>query len=140
MSPLIVSLLASYNFSRVPVFDGTRLNIRGLLLVKKLIVLSPGERRPVRSLGLRLPAVVRPEEPLLNMLSEFQSGRAHLALVTPDPAGVRTALSGGAPLPNSVLGIVTLEDVLEQLVSKLNMSAYLFISVVFSGGGRAIPC
>ncbi len=49
-----LATMVAYGHSRIPVYDGEdRTNIRGFLLVKRLIVINPEDRRVVRSLGIR---------------------------------------------------------------------------------------
>ena len=55
----------------------------GLLLVKRLIVLDPEDRRPVKEFSqLRKPVVLHPDRNLLEVLNIFQRGHCHLAIVT----------------------------------------------------------
>lgn len=74
----MAELLAA-GHSRVPVFDGERRNVRGLLLVKRLIVLDPEDARPIASLPLRPVVFVGPSAPLFGMLNQFQTGSAAAA-------------------------------------------------------------
>ncbi len=62
-------------YSRVPVYDGETENIRGYLQVKRLIILSPDDERVIRSIYLRLPQVVSPNDSLLDLLNVFQVRR-----------------------------------------------------------------
>jgi hypothetical protein len=67
---------------------------------------------------LREPLFVKPEVGLLEMLGIFQEGQCHLAIVTADPATTVQHLRAGHPPPHAarVLGLVTLEDVLEKVL------------------------
>ena len=59
------------------------LGVAGLLLVKRLIVLDPEDRRPVKEFSqLRKPVVLHPNINLLEVLNIFQRGHCHLAIVT----------------------------------------------------------
>lgn len=90
--------------SRFPVYDGERDNIIGVLLVKDLLKLQRSPDLNLRSL-LR-PAVFVPEsKPLNDLLRTFRSNRNHLAIVI-DEFG-------------SVAGLVTIEDVLEEIVGEI---------------------
>jgi magnesium and cobalt transporter len=90
--------------SRFPVFDGDRENIIGILMAKDLLKLQRAPELNIRAL-LR-PAVFVPESKGLNdLLREFRGNRNHLALVI-DEFG-RTA------------GLITIEDVLEQIVGEI---------------------
>ena len=90
--------------SRFPVFDGERENIIGILMTKDLLKLQRAPELNIRAL-LR-PAVFVPETKGLNdLLREFQSNRNHQAIVI-DEFG-------------RVAGLITIEDVLEQIVGEI---------------------
>jgi magnesium and cobalt transporter len=90
--------------SRFPVFDGERENIIGILMAKDLLKLQRAPELNIRAL-LR-PAVFVPESKGLNdLLREFQGNRNHLAIVI-DEFG-------------RVAGLITIEDVLEQIVGEI---------------------
>ncbi len=90
--------------SRFPVIDGDKDNIIGILLAKDLLRYYAGERFDVRDM-LR-PAVFVPESKRLNiLLRDFRSNRNHIALVVDEYGGV--------------CGMVTIEDVLEQIVGDI---------------------
>jgi magnesium and cobalt transporter len=90
--------------SRFPVFDGARENIIGILMAKDLLKLQRAPGFSIRAL-LR-PAVFIPETKGLNdLLREFRGNRNHLAIVI-DEFG-------------RVAGLVTIEDVLEQIVGEI---------------------
>lgn len=90
--------------SRFPVIDGNKDNIIGILLAKDLLRYYAGEKFDVRDM-LR-PAVFVPESKRLNvLLRDFRSNRNHIALVVDEYGGV--------------CGMVTIEDVLEQIVGEI---------------------
>jgi len=90
--------------SRFPVTDGDKDNIIGILLAKDLLRYYAGEEFNVRDM-LR-PAVFVPEAKRLNvLLRDFRSNRNHIALVADEYGGVS--------------GMVTIEDVLEQIVGDI---------------------
>jgi magnesium and cobalt transporter len=90
--------------SRFPVFEDTRENIIGILMAKDLLKLQRAPELNIRAL-LR-PAVFVPESKGLNdLLRQFRDNRNHLAIVI-DEFG-RTA------------GLITIEDVLEQIVGEI---------------------
>ena len=90
--------------SRFPVIDGDKDNIIGILLAKDLLRYYAGEEFDVRDM-LR-PAVFVPEAKRLNvLLRDFRSNRNHIALVADEYGGVS--------------GMVTIEDVLEQIVGDI---------------------
>ena len=90
--------------SRFPVYEGNKENILGILLAKDLLKLQRAPSLNIRAL-LR-PAVFVPESKGLNdLLREFKGNRNHLAVVV-DEFG-------------RVAGLVTIEDVLEQIVGEI---------------------
>lgn len=90
--------------SRFPVYEGERENIIGILLAKDLLKLQRAPELNLRAL-LR-PAVFVPESKGLNdLLREFRGTRNHLALVV-DEFG-------------RIAGLITIEDVLEQIVGEI---------------------
>jgi magnesium and cobalt transporter len=90
--------------SRFPVYEGQRENIIGILLAKDLLKL---QRSPALNLRTLLrPAVFVPESKRLNeLLRDFRANRNHLALVV-DEFG-------------NTAGLITIEDVLEQIVGEI---------------------
>lgn len=109
-------------FSRVPVFrGGNRHNVVGTLMVKKLIVLDPNERRTVRDVPLRSPLLAHPDAGLLETLNAFQQGRSHMALVTRDASLLERAWRRDEDVAEGaveILGLITVEDVLEELIGE----------------------
>ncbi len=90
--------------SRFPVYQSERENIIGILLAKDLLKLQRAPELNIRAL-LR-PAVFVPETKGLNdLLREFQGNRNHQAIVI-DEFG-------------RVAGLITIEDVLEQIVGEI---------------------
>lgn len=90
--------------SRFPVFESDRENIIGILMAKDLLKLQRAPELNIRAL-LR-PAVFVPESKgLNNLLRDFQSNHNHLAIVI-DEFG-------------RMAGLVTIEDVLEEIVGEI---------------------
>mmetsp|Transcript_15280 Transcript_15280/g.28758 ORF Transcript_15280/g.28758 Transcript_15280/m.28758 type:complete len:488 (-) Transcript_15280:124-1587(-) len=114
--------IMTIGFSRYPVFEETdREFILGYLLVKKLIVVNPSDKRSVTSLELLEPIVVHPSEDLLEMLNIFQEGKSHLALVSDDPeTTLRCIQEKIAPVSEQakVQGIITLENIIEKIIQE----------------------
>jgi len=90
--------------SRFPVIDKNKDDVIGILLAKDLLRYNAGQEFNVRDM-LR-PVVFIPESKRLNvLLKEFRSNRNHIAIVVDEYGGVA--------------GIVTIEDVLEQIVGEI---------------------
>ena len=90
--------------SRFPVFDNDRENIIGILMAKDLLKLQRAPELNIRAL-IR-PAIFVPESKGLNdLLRDFRGNRNHLAIVI-DEFG-------------RVAGLITIEDVLEQIVGEI---------------------
>ena len=100
-----IPTVISVAHSRFPVIDRERDNVIGVLLAKDLLRYYAGEEEfDVREM-LR-PAVFVPEAKRLNvLLREFRASRNHMAIVVDEYGGVA--------------GLVTIEDVLEQIVGDI---------------------
>jgi len=90
--------------SRFPVYEGERENIIGILMAKDLLKLQRAPELNIRAL-LRGTVYVPESKGLNDLLREFQSNHNHLAIVI-DEFG-------------RVAGLVTIEDVLEQIVGEI---------------------
>jgi len=100
--------LLSSGYSRFPVHEpGKPLSFIGLLLIKTLLRYDVSERRPVSSFRLSILPEALPSVNCFQALDYFQTGRAHLILISETPGS-----EGGA------LGVVTLEDVIEEIISE----------------------
>ena len=90
--------------SRFPVFEGQKANIIGILLAKDLLKIQRAPELNLRAL-LR-PTIFVPESKGLNeLLRDFRSNRSHLAIVI-DEFG-------------NTAGLITIEDVLEEIVGEI---------------------
>ena len=90
--------------SRFPVYEGDRDNIVGILLAKDLLLSITNPQLDLRPLVR--PAVFIPETKRLNiLLRDFRSSRNHLAVVIDEHGGTA--------------GLVTMEDILEQIVGEI---------------------
>ncbi len=99
-----IPLVIETAHSRFPVIDDNKDDIIGILLAKDLLRYYAGEDFNVREM-LR-PAVFIPESKRLNvLLKEFRGNRNHIAIVVDEYGGVA--------------GMVTIEDVLEQIVGDI---------------------
>ncbi|OQS03566.1 hypothetical protein THRCLA_04117 [Thraustotheca clavata] len=114
----MTDILAS-GYSRIPVYKTHRANIVGILMVKRLIVLSPEDPKPLKDLMLRRPILVTPDHPCYSILNVFQEGRSHIALVTPQKDLVQQCWVDGTDIDPELVtisGVVTIEDILEEII------------------------
>jgi magnesium and cobalt transporter len=107
-APDILTRVIDSGHSRFPVMDGDRDDIVGILLAKDLLRLTVAgelERFDIRE--FMRPAVFVPESKRLNMLlKDFRRNRNHMAIVVDEYGGVS--------------GLVTIEDVIEQIVGDID--------------------
>lgn len=103
----LVKVIIHAGHSRVPVYDETIDHIIGILYVKDLIklLLDKNKKFNLKKL-LNDPFFVPETMPLDDLLLEFQVKKLHLAIVVDEYGGVG--------------GIVTLEDILEEIVGDIN--------------------
>ena len=94
--------------SRFPVIDGERDHVVGILLAKDILhFFDEKDRQQFNLRDLLRPAVFIPESKRLNvLLADFRSNRNHMAVVVDEYGGVS--------------GLVTIEDVLEQIVGEID--------------------
>ena len=101
----VARLIIESGFSRIPAFDGSVDNIVGLAYVKDVLRLLE-KRQPVVLRKILHPALFVPETKKVgDLLKELQKRRTHMAMVI-DEHG-------------SVTGLVTLEDLLEEIVGEI---------------------
>jgi CBS domain containing-hemolysin-like protein len=94
-------------FSRLPVYEDTTDNILGIVFLKDLVRRArAGEgQNPVRGAALRDAVVVPEQKRVAELLREMQRGKFHMAIVVDEHGGTA--------------GLVTLEDVLEEIVGEI---------------------
>jgi len=101
----IMKEVVESGFSRIPVYSGTFDNVRGILFVKDLLP-HLGKPDNFRWQTLIRPAYVVPEtKKISELLKEFQTKKIHMAIVVDEYGGTS--------------GLVTLEDVLEEIVGEI---------------------
>jgi CBS domain containing-hemolysin-like protein len=92
-------------FSRIPVYSGSFDNIKGILFIKDLLP-HLGKPDTFRWQSLVRPPYVVPEtKKISELMKEFQEKKIHMAIVVDEYGGTS--------------GIVTLEDVLEEIVGEI---------------------
>ena len=100
----LLHLVIDTAHSRFPVYEGGKENILGILMAKDLLKLQRAPELNIRAL-LRPAAFVPESKGLNDLLREFRGNRNHLAIVI-DEFG-------------RVAGLITIEDVLEQIVGEI---------------------
>ena len=102
----VIEFVIEDGHSRYPVYEEVRDNVIGILYVKDLLkMLGSGEKdTPLRDL-LRPAYFVPTTKPVNVLLREFQRERVHMAVVVDEYGGVA--------------GILTLEDILEEIVGEI---------------------
>lgn len=102
----VLKCIVDNNYSRIPVYQDNSDNIRGILYIKDLLS-HLGKPATFRWQSLIRPPYFVPETKKIDdLLREFQSNRVHIAIVVDEFGGTS--------------GIVTLEDVLEEIVGEIN--------------------
>jgi hypothetical protein len=114
--------------SRIPIFVDSPARILGCILAKNLIMVDPAESISISSLPLRRLPVVEKGTALWEMLKTFEQGGSHMAVVVENTVESPTELTEKTPLLRTadrgrddiktVLGIVCMEDVLEELLGE----------------------
>lgn len=102
-------------YSRIPVYDNGKNDVVGIMLSKDLMLIDPKDCTPVRNfmtLFGRKPIVVWSDHKLGEMLNLFRQGSGHIALV-------RDVNNSGSSDPYyECKGIVTLEDIVEEIIGQ----------------------
>lgn len=102
----VLKCIVENNYSRIPVYQDNTDNIRGILYIKDLLPhLSKSANFRWQSL-IRPPYFVPETKKIDDLLREFQDNKVHIAIVVDEFGGTS--------------GIVTLEDILEEIVGEIN--------------------
>ncbi|KAJ1324920.1 metal transporter CNNM [Microdochium nivale] len=95
-------------YSRIPIHQaGNPNNFVGMLLVKILITYDPEDCKKVKDFALATLPETRPETSCLDIINFFQEGKSHMVLISELPGE-----------DHGALGVVTLEDVIEELIGE----------------------
>ncbi|KAJ8127970.1 hypothetical protein O1611_g5666 [Lasiodiplodia mahajangana] len=95
-------------YSRIPIHQsGNPTNFIGMLLVKILITYDPEDGKRVKDFALATLPETRPETSCLDIINFFQEGKSHMVLISEFPGE-----------DHGALGVVTLEDVIEELIGE----------------------
>ncbi|KAF4776956.1 hypothetical protein HER10_EVM0010257 [Colletotrichum scovillei] len=100
--------ILSEGYSRIPIHaTGKPTDFVGMLLVKILITYDPEDCLQVKDFPLATLPETRPETSCLDIVNFFQEGKSHMVLVSEYPGADYGAI-----------GVVTLEDVIEELIGE----------------------
>ena len=112
--------ILSAGYSRIPIHAPDKeTNFVGMLLVKMLITYDPEDCKPVRDFALATLPETRPETSCLDIVNFFQEGKSHMVLVSELPGE-----------DSGALGVVTLEDVIEELIGEYVPTSRLVDSII----------
>lgn len=101
----IVNLVSEQGHSRVPVYEERIENVIGILYSKDLLKVAIGVENSIR--GILRPAQFVPETKKIDdLLKKMRTKRSHIALVVDEHGGIS--------------GLVTIEDILEEIVGEIN--------------------
>lgn len=101
----IIDKVLESGYSRIPVYKGKEDNIIGVINMKDLLTLSANKGLIVIQDIIYPPSFVPGSKKVIDLLKDFQKGHTHLAIVL-DPKGM-------------IEGLVTLEDILEEIVGEI---------------------
>lgn len=102
----LLNIIIEHGYSRIPVYSGSRDNIRGILYAKDLLA-HLDKPANFRWQSLVRSAYYVPETKKIDdLLNEFQNTKVHLAIVVDEYGGTS--------------GMVTLEDILEEIVGDIS--------------------
>lgn len=108
-----IQYISDHGHSRIPVYQGSKNNIIGVLFAKDLLMVDPQENTKVMVLVKfynRRCHVVPSDTKLISMLKYFQTGRTHIALVK------EVQHCGSGDPFYEIKGMLTMEDVIEELI------------------------
>jgi len=98
--------VAAHGFSRYPVYDGDIDHIIGILYAKDLLLINEEARRSFSVTDyIREPLTVNQHKKIDQLLADFRKTKTHLAIVVDEFGGTA--------------GLVTLEDILEEIVGEI---------------------
>ena len=104
--PEVLHCIVENNYSRIPVYQNSIDNVRGILYIKDLLP-HLGKPATFRWQSLIRPPYFVPETKKIDdLLREFQANKVHIAIVVDEFGGTS--------------GLVTLEDILEEIVGEIN--------------------
>ena len=104
--PKVLECIVENNYSRIPVFQGSEDNIKGILYIKDLL---PHLSKPANfrwQTLIRAPYFVPETKMIDDLLRDFQEHKVHMAIVVDEFGGTS--------------GLVTMEDIIEEIVGEIH--------------------
>ncbi len=102
----IIKIISDKKYSRIPVYEGNMDNIIGILYLKDLMFFQEKDARTINFRDyLRKPHFTYSFKPIKDLFQKMKKDRIHLAIVIDEYGGTE--------------GIVTLEDLIEQIVGSI---------------------
>ena len=104
--PEVLKCIVENNYSRIPVFQGSEDNIKGILYIKDLL---PHLSKPANfrwQTLIRAPYFVPETKMIDDLLRDFQEHKVHMAIVVDEFGGTS--------------GLVTMEDIIEEIVGEIH--------------------
>ncbi|KAL8753810.1 MAG: hypothetical protein Q9199_004779 [Rusavskia elegans] len=103
-----MDIILGAGYSRIPIYEPKNpQNYVGMLLVKILITYDPEDCKKVNEFALATLPETAPETSCLDIVNFFQEGKSHMVLVSERPGQ-----------DSGAIGVVTLEDVIEELIGE----------------------
>ena len=104
--PEVIKCVVDNAYSRIPVYEESRDNIKGILYIKDLLpYIEKGD--DFKWQNLIRPAYFVPETKMIDdLLRDFQANKIHIAIVVDEFGGTS--------------GLVTMEDIIEEIVGEIN--------------------
>lgn len=103
----VIALINSQGFSRIPVYTESPYQIIGIIHAKDLLALSAEDTLHKSAGSLAKPVnFVLEHQKIVDLLRKFQAQKIHMAMVTDEFGSLR--------------GLITLEDILEEIVGEIN--------------------
>jgi CBS domain containing-hemolysin-like protein len=140
LSKETIAEILSKGYSRIPVYiknkEDSSIEIIGLVRIKQLIGLDLYENKSLKEFNIKIckPLVIHPNKSLMDLLKEFRLGKSHMAFVTENVENLEYRLGLNNKnnennlfinkrklsdsiinLNSEILGIITIEDVIEKL-------------------------
>jgi gliding motility-associated protein GldE len=102
----VLTIIVESGYSRIPVYENTPDNVKGVLYVKDLLPFLDKDKNFNWQKLIRTSYFIPETKKINDLLEEFQQNKIHMAIVVDEYGGTS--------------GIVTLEDILEEIVGEIS--------------------